>query len=77
MKMETYVEALHEVVENCNRQDDGEENWRRDGDDCQSCHYLSSVQGYFESFQSGGGRNERKLEKNSLKMAAKWKIIDC
>lgn len=34
MKISTYVEALHEVVKNRNRQDDGEENWRRDGDDC-------------------------------------------
>jgi hypothetical protein len=38
--MKSYVETLHEVVKNCNWYDDGEKDWRRDGNDCERRHDL-------------------------------------
>jgi hypothetical protein len=39
----SYVESLHEVIKNRNWQDDGEKDWRRDGNDSECRHDLFTL----------------------------------
>jgi hypothetical protein len=40
MKGESYVESLHEVIQNCNWQDDTQKDWGRDGNYSERRHDL-------------------------------------